>query len=165
MLLSLQAGLEMRCHLCLGHLGLLGPGLLEKGQWKMEMQVKMALLWLWGLWEWWALQSWALLFLWLASRLQVLLGLRLQARLEPPGWPGWRLLLGEAPARLEVRVEEALKVRLLRCWSCCWSCSRHQASGRWSQWGTRLRSACIIDMCHVVNSGSLWWPLRGQYHA
>lgn len=147
MLLSLQAGLEMRCHLCLGHLGLLGPGLLEKGQWKMEMQVMMALLWLWGLWGWWALQSWALLFLWPASRLQVLLVLRLQAQLEPPGWPGWRLLLGEeAPARLEVRVEEGLEARLLHCWSCCWSCSRHQASGRWSQWGTRLQSANIMEM-------------------
>ena len=163
MLLSLQAGLEMCCHLCPGHLGLLGLGLLGRGQWKMEMQVRWGLLGLWGWWALSALQSWASSFPWLASRLQVLLGLRLRARLEPPGWPGWRLLLGEeAPARLEARVEEALEARLLHCWSCCWSCSRHQASGRWSQWGTRLRSACIIEIRHVVNSRQ--WPLRGQYH-
>ena len=155
MLLSLQAGLEMCCHLWLEDLGLLGLGLLERGQWKMEMQVKMGLLWLWGWWALSALQSQASWFPWLPSHLQVLLGLRLQARLELPGWPGWRLLLAEeAPARLKVRVEEALRARLLHCWSYCWSCSRHQASGRWSQWGTHLRSACIVEMRHEVNNGT-----------
>ena len=115
MLRSLQAALEMRCHSWLGD------------QWKMWMQVEMGQLWLWG---WWALsvsQTRASTLPRLASRLRALLGCRLQARLERPGW---QVLLGEeSPTRWKLRVKEAPQARLSRCWSC----SRRQASGRWSQ--------------------------------